>query len=285
MDFVNESKDIKKYFEYYYNSEIYLPEENETDPNILIAMRDEIFAFGLFDSDMVNSFEEYFRNKDITEIEGLVSNCKYEYSKLDEERKKYFYKLATKFIRLHYYIGMLIERWDEKMQVLADFLTTLCKVLYEANFDQVVNPSEFIDLSSARLKIKEEEHEIALKSQEIKLSKETEEVVIKDKKYALLDEIIETLNAVLSEEESQDFYAMQDDILDDNEIISKVKANDYKAASTVVEDKLTDFILSKLEKSKNGENDFYTKLFNSQDLMNILARNILNQLQSVKYAG
>jgi type I restriction enzyme R subunit len=285
MDFVNDSQDIKEYFEYYYNSEIWLPTENETDPDILIKMRDEIFAFGLFDADMVNSYEKYFIDKNITEIERLVSNCKYEYSKLDKERKKYFYKLGTKFIRLHYYIGMLIERWDEKMQALADFLTTLCKVLYEEEFGQVINPSEFIDLSSARLKVKEEEHEIPLDTTEVKLPKETEEVIIKEKKYALLDEIIETLNALLSEEEAEDFYDMADNVMHDNDIINKVKANDFKAASAVVEDKLTEFILNKLEDSENGENEFYTKLFNRQDLMTLLAKNIINQLQGVKYAG
>ena len=42
MDFINDSEMIQTFFTQYYGGELYLPTENETDPNILYAKRDHI---------------------------------------------------------------------------------------------------------------------------------------------------------------------------------------------------------------------------------------------------
>ncbi len=284
LDFVNKSKDIKAYFEYYYNSEIWLPEENETNPDELIKRQEEIFAYELFSAANVAEYGEYVRSKNATEIEKIISDSKNEYLKLDDDKRKYFFKLCTRFIRLYYYVGMLIERWDEKMLQLSDFLTTLCKVLYEKEFGLVVNPEEYIDLSSARLVLKEDEHEIILQKKEIILPADTDIIVVKDNKYAFLDEIIQTLNAVLSDDERDDACSMIDAIVSDVAIINKVKVNGLKATGAV-DDKLTDFVLRKLETSTNGESDFYTKLFNNQDMMEQVISNVIEQIQRMNYVG
>ena len=48
MDFVNEAQDIRKAFEFYYGGKLWLPEENETDPNVLFQKRDQLLEFGVF---------------------------------------------------------------------------------------------------------------------------------------------------------------------------------------------------------------------------------------------
>ncbi|MCL2591776.1 MAG: DEAD/DEAH box helicase family protein [Defluviitaleaceae bacterium] len=286
LDFVNDADDIKAYFEKYYDSDIFLPTMSETDPEAINRMKDEIFAYGLFEAQSVIDFDSYVKKENSAAIEKMGDAIKHEASKLDKDKRKYFYKLCTRFVKLYYYVGILLERWDEKNQLLVDFLReVVIKVLYEQEMANVINPSEFVSLAAVRLKLMQDEQEIPLESIVVEYGKDKEEITLTDKKYSFLDKIIEDLNATLSEPEKQDAYTMVDRVMVDEEVVRKVKNNTGKTTHDFVRNRVQDFILEKIIAAANGERDFYVKLANKGELLAIIAANIIAQLQGQKYVS
>ena len=107
MDFVNDTESIKEYFTQYYGGELYLPTENETDPNILFAKRDHILDYCVVTMLDVKNIHELISSEEENsgELTSLLASIVRNYRALDEKKAKLFLAELKKFSKLFYYIS------------------------------------------------------------------------------------------------------------------------------------------------------------------------------------
>ena len=102
MDFVNNTEEIKAFFTQYYGGDLYLPTENETDPNILFAKRDHILDYCVITMlDIKKLFELISSEEENSgQLTSLLASIARNYKSLDDNKKKLFLAELKKFSKL-----------------------------------------------------------------------------------------------------------------------------------------------------------------------------------------
>ena len=153
LDFVNDPDDVQESFQPYFKGSILT---EETDPNRLYQIEQEINEFNLFSEEIVNQYVETFYNDDIPleELQGILDSVVENWRELDEEDRDRFKGHIQSYIRLYGYILQIISFKDIGLEKLYIFLRGLNKKLPKKDKDQLSDILSSIDLDYFKIEKK-----------------------------------------------------------------------------------------------------------------------------------
>jgi len=155
MDFVNEPEMIKESFEPFYEGTIL---SEETDPDRLYSLEQEVRKFNLFTDSDVNNFVDKFYDDSMTndQLQGALNYIVQDWKELEEDEREEFRSNTQSFIRLYGYIAQIIEFKDISLEKLFTFLKFLNKKLPRRDRDKLTDVASSINLEYFRLQRKTE---------------------------------------------------------------------------------------------------------------------------------
>ncbi len=155
LDFVNEPDMIRDSFKEYYEGTIL---SEETDPNRLYFIEQEVKKFNLFTDDLVEKFVDIFYKKDIPleHLQGVLDFTVEDWKKLEDNEQEEFRSHIQSFIRLYGYITQIVSFKDISLEKLFIFLRFLNKKLPKRTLDKLTDVVSSVDLESFRLEKKTE---------------------------------------------------------------------------------------------------------------------------------
>ncbi len=280
LDFVNNADDIKEYFTQYYGGELYLPAENETDPNILYAKRDKLldyFVFTIADAekayDLIQSEE-----KKSAELTSALAVVKREYEKLTDEEKALFLAECAKFVKLFYYISTVYNRWDEDMKKLAVYLDVLHAVLYEKPGVARINAQELVELVNYSTKLALDEQEILLAAEDVELYKVSTEAAVKEKSFSLIDDIVETFNLKYAGAPAE-LKSIVETLSVNDELIGNVRDSSQNAYESEAIDRVLQLFVNGILSEDQEKSAFYAEQSSNQNLIKQLAKAVIMRIK------
>ncbi len=231
LDFVNEPGMIRDSFKDYYEGTIL---SEETDPNRLYFIEQEVKKFNLFTDDLVEKFVDIFYKKDIPleQLQGVLDFTVEDWKKLEEEEQEEFRSHIQSFIRLYGYITQIVSFKDIGLEKLFIFLGFLNKKLPKRTLDKLTDVVSSVDLESFRLE------------------KQTEGSIIVDP-----DPIINPIGEVGSgnvSEESTDFLSKIVQLLNEN-YGGELNDDDKVNLNRIYEDMVNDEELKAVHNSQNTD--------------------------------
>lgn len=196
MDFVNNIDEIKAYFTQYYGGELYLPTENETDPNILFSKRDHILDYCVITMLDVKNIYELISSEEENSgaLTALLASIMRNYKALEDEKKKIFLAELKKFSKLFYYISAVYNTWNHEMEQIAIVFSVVYNVIYEPDNTKKIDAAELVELVEFSTKVAQEDLTIELQAEDQAFDGVSTDVAASDKTYSLIDEIIEKFN-------------------------------------------------------------------------------------------
>ena len=153
LDFVNKPKIIQDSFQPYYQGTLL---EEETDPNKLYSIEQEIKKYNLFRDETVNNFVEKFYDDRVPdeELQPILDYVVEDWKRLEEEEKEDFRHRIQSFIRLYGYISQIITFKDIKLEKLYIILRFLNKKLPKRTRDRLADVFSYVDLEYFRIEKK-----------------------------------------------------------------------------------------------------------------------------------
>lgn len=150
LDFYNEAEDIKIAFKPYYTATIL---SEETDPNKLNDLLDNMETFEVYDEYQVtNFFEKYVNGEERTQLDPIIdSSADIFKDELTKEQKIEFKSNAKSFLRVYSYLGKILDFNNPEWEMLFWYLKFLTpKLFIEKEDDLSVGILESIDMDSYR---------------------------------------------------------------------------------------------------------------------------------------
>ena len=286
MDFINSPEEIKTYFTQYYGGELFLPTENETDPNILFAKRDHILdycvvtlldaqkIFALISSDKQNSGE----------LTSLLASISRNYRAMDAEKQKTFALELKKFGKLFYYISAVYNVWNPDMEQLAIVFSVLYNVLYEREATPEIDASELVELVEYSTKASQEEFTIVLSKEDQAFEGISTDVVAADRTLSLIDEIIEKFNLRYANADAE-IKSMISDLSEDSDLQSNVKNSTPSAYEAAVSERLDAKIMDgAFDGTISGDTEkaeFYTELSENKSIKLQIRNTIIRKIKDL----
>ena len=287
LDFVNNQEDIKSYFTMYYGGEIYLPTENETDPNILFKKRDMIFDYFVITMAQVEEIYQNIRGKDTTSgnLTSILAVIKKSYDKLEDKQKKLFLGELHKFSKLFYYISIVYNSWNEDMKNIAVVFDVVYNFLYEQEDTKVVDPEALVRLIDFSTQVATENESLILQEEDVALDKLATEVMVTERAHSVIDEIIEKFNLKYADAEKE-IGNIVSELSEDDSLVSNVRDSNESAYEAAIADrvtsKITDGLLDSTLSGDAERADFYAELGNDRSVIiqitNAVIRKIKNML-------
>lgn len=150
LDFANDAEEIQRAFEPYYRTTIL---DEETDPNKLHDLINDLDAFGIYTPEHVDEFvSRYLAGERRDELDPLLDSCVAEYVELlDEDDQVKFKGTAKAFLRAYNFLSSVLPygktEW-EKRSIFLDHLVP--KLPAPKEEDLAAGILENIDLESYR---------------------------------------------------------------------------------------------------------------------------------------
>ncbi|MDX9906488.1 MAG: DEAD/DEAH box helicase family protein [Bacteroidales bacterium] len=271
LDFVNKTEDIQQSFQDYYQTTFL---EEETDPNKLHNLSEELFGFEVFTKSDVEEFAAVFFDQKIPNeklqpiLDKVVNTFRYI---VDEIKREDFRSMLQSYIRLYSYISQIINWADTDLEKLYVFARNLNRKLPRKVSKLPYEVQDSIDLDSFRIqktftdiKIELEKKDGATKPITSSVSQFTEEE--KD----LLSNIIKTLNdtygANLSEDDKLDVERLRQKVYANDELKAAMNPKNSKENiklkfDKAIDDMLMDFVEKKLDLYKKLKDPKINKIF------------------------
>lgn len=247
LDFVNLPKIIQDSFQPYFQGTIL---SEETDPNKLYSIEQEIKKYNLFNNDTVNHFVEVFYDDRIPqeELQGMLDSVVEGWKQLKEEEREDFRHQIQSFIRLYGYISQIISFKDINLEKLYIFARFLNKKLPKRPKERLTDILSSVDLEYFRIE-KKYITSIPLMDEEGKLQPISTEVggTTSDELIDLLSHIIQVLNenfgSDLKDDDKLNLEKIQKRLVE-NEELRKVHLGDNTESNRIhVFNKIFDKIL------------------------------------------
>lgn len=279
LDFVNDHELVQKDFQHFYGKN-YMEEENETDPNSLYDVLNQVEDYKVFYETEVNSFAEIFFRKgdDFELLQPILNSISTRFAdELEEEDQLGFKAAAKSFIKIYRFLSQIITFTDVELEKKYVFLTALLKKLPYIQSNLPLDVVNDIELDSYKIQFKFQN--------DLSLVKEDGEDYgmtpagaggNTDEDVDYLSNIIKILNDTfgleLTEEDKIDFNRVKKNLYENEELMSyfnkQNSKNDIKDKfEEEVDDEFLNFINTKL--------DFYNKM--TDDKANGLFKNLLFQ--------
>ncbi|MDD3268557.1 MAG: DEAD/DEAH box helicase family protein [Syntrophomonadaceae bacterium] len=283
LDFVNKAEEIKAYFKPYLGGELYLPPENETDPNLLFVKRDKLLDYYIFTIDQADRAYALIKdgNKHSGELTALFAQMKQNFNKLKKDQQKLFTAEISKFVKLFYYISTVYNTWNNDMKRLAVFLDALHNVLYQKASDTKINPDELVELVVYSAEKAVEDENLLGDTMEYSFDKISTESVIKEKSYSLIDEIIERINTRYGnyENASKEFNEIVDTLSNDNDMIVNIRDSSPSAYEAEAIDKIGQIFVNGILSSDEARSQFFAQISSDKDVLRTLAKAVIRRIQ------
>ena len=163
LDFVNNPDDIQESFQEYYQGTILT---EETDPNHLYTVQQEIEKHNLYHDEIVERFVKTFYDETIPDekLQGILDSVVESWRDLDRDGQEDFRGNVQSFIRLYGYIVQIVDFKDVDLEKLYIFLRHLVKKLPRRQLDDIRDVTSSIDLEYFRI---EKKHETKIELEEI----------------------------------------------------------------------------------------------------------------------
>lgn len=290
MDFVNKISDIRDYFAEYYGGEIYLPTENETNPNILYAKRDKILDYFVVTQSQIEKIYENIikENSNSGELTSLVAVVNKSYKNLDDKSKKLFTSEIKKFNKLFYYISAVYNSWNEDMKKLAMVFDVLYNVLYEKDETNVANPEELVKLIEFSTQLANNNASVLLSEEDIALDKLSTEVSFNIKPVSLINDIVVKFNLKYANADHE-LNEMVENLSSDDTLVVNVRDSNPSAYEAAVADKvaskITDGLLDGTLSGNNEKASFYTELSSNKTAITQITSAVIRKIKNMLMAG
>lgn len=289
LDFVNKTEDIKTYFEQYYGGELFLPSENETDPNILYTKRDKLLNYYVFTIEQADRAYSLIddKKKHSGELTSIFAQIKEKYNKLGKDRKKLFIAEVSKFVKLFYYISIVYNVWNNDMKRFAVFLDVLHNVLYEKSEDKKINPEELVELVAYSAKKASEEEDLLVHVVDYSLAGISTESYVKEKSYSLIDEIIYRINMRYGSYENahQELVEIVDTLSRDKDMIINVRDSSPSAYEAEAIDRIGQIFVNGILSAVEARSQFYAQISSDRDVIKSLSKAVIRRIQDELQVG
>ncbi|GAA2125058.1 type I restriction endonuclease subunit R [Nocardioides bigeumensis] len=169
LDFANTAEDIERAFAPYYRTTVL---SQETDPNKLHDLVNELNGYGIYTPETVERFAElYLAGVDREQLDPLLDSCVAEYIEMSEEDDQVAFKgLAKAFTRTYNFLSTVLPFGSPQWEKLSIFLDHLIPKLPAPREDDLsAGILETIDMESYRVE-KRESMKIALADDEGELA-------------------------------------------------------------------------------------------------------------------
>ena len=194
LDFVNKTEIIQSSFQPYYKGTVLT---EETDPNKLYSIEQEIKKYNLFTDEDINHFVEVFYDDRVPqeELQGILDSIVEEWKNLTEEDREEFRHQIQSFIRLYGYISQIITFKDINLEKLYIFLRFLNKKLPKRKKETLSDIVSSVDLEYFRIE-KKHSTRIKLENEDGELDPFSTDVggIQEEEPKELLSKIIQVLN-------------------------------------------------------------------------------------------
>ena len=284
MDFVNDTEQIKAFFTQYYGGELYLPTENETDPNILFARRDHILDYCVVTMlDVKNIYELISSEKDnSSKLTSLLASIGRNYRSLDEDKRKLFLAELKKFSKLFYYISTVYNNWNPEMEKIAVVFSVIYNVLFEPDETEKIDASELVELVEFSTKVAQEDLTIELQAEDQAFDGISTNVAAAEKTYSVIDEIIEKFNLRYA-----DADVIIKDIMttlsDDADLHSNVRDSSPSAYEAVVDERVNSTIMDGMFSSMMAGDaqraEFYSELSENKPVKTQIRNSVIRRIK------
>jgi type I restriction enzyme R subunit len=279
LDFVNDPELVQADFQHFYGKN-YMEEENETDPNSLYDVLNEVEEYKVFYETEVNSFAEIFFRKgdDFELLQPILNSISTRFVDELEEEDQLGFKAASKsFIKIYRFLSQIITFTDVELEKKYVFLTALLKKLPYIQSNLPLDVINDIELDSYKIQFKFKN--------DLSLVKEDGEDygmssagaggnIEEDVDY--LSNIIKVLNDTfgleLTEEDKVDFNRVKKNLYDNQELMSYFNKQNSK---NDIKDKFEEEVDGEFLNFINTKLDFYNKM--TDDKANVLFKNLLFQ--------
>ena len=290
MDFINSPETIQEFFSQYYGGELFLPAENETDPNILFAKRDHILDYcvvTLLDAQkiykLISSDEE-----NSGELTSLLAGISRNYRTLDKDHRKSFALELKKFGKLFYYISAVYNEWNPEMEQLAIVFNVLYNVLYEREVSPSIDASELVELVEYTTKLAQDEFAIPLHTEDQVFDGVATDVVATDRTLSIIDEIIEKFNLRYANADAE-IGSIIEDLSNDQDLRSNVKNSSTSAYEAAVTERLSSRIMDGIfDGTVNGDTEkaeFYSELSENVPVLIQIRNSIIRKIKDLLLVG
>ncbi len=284
MDFVNDTEEIKAFFTQYYGGELYLPTENETDPNILFSKRDHILDYCVVTMldvkniyDLISSEEE-----NSGELTSLLASIVRNYRGLEEKKAKVFLAELKKFSKLFYYISAVYNAWNPEMEKIAVVFSVIYNVLYEPDTTEAIDAAELVELVEFSTKVAQEDLTIELHAEDQAFDGISTNVAAADKTYSMIDEIIEKFNLRYADAE-----VIIKDIMtalsDDADLHSNVRDSSPSAYEAVVDERvdstIMDGMFNSMMEGDSERAEFFSELSENKPVKMQIRNSIIRRIK------
>ncbi|MBR4656276.1 MAG: type I restriction endonuclease subunit R [Oscillospiraceae bacterium] len=290
LDFVNPINEIQTYFTQYYGGELYLPTENETDPNILFAKRDHILDYcvvTLMDAQRIYALIAD-EKENSGELTSLLAGVSRNYQALDAERRKLFAAELLKFGKLFYYISSVYNTWNPDMEQLAVVFKVLHNVLYEREVTPEIDASELVELVDFSTKATLEEFAIVLTPEDQAFEGISTDVAAADRTLSIIDEIIEKFNLRYAHADTE-INSIIMDLSEDSDLRSNVRDSTPSAYEAAVSERLDSRIMDGVFAGAMSEDtekaEFYTELSENKPAKLQIRNSIIRKIKDFLLAG
>ena len=284
MDFVNDTEEIKAFFTQYYGGELYLPTENETDPNIIFSKRDHILDYCVVTMldvkniyDLISSEEE-----NSGELTSLLASIVRNYRGLEEKKAKVFLAELKKFSKLFYYISAVYNAWNPEMEKIAVVFSVIYNVLYEPDTTEAIDAAELVELVEFSTKVAQEDLTIELHAEDQAFDGISTNVAAADKTYSVIDEIIEKFNLRYADAE-----VIIKDIMtalsDDADLHSNVRDSSPSAYEAVVDERvdspIMDGMFNSMMAGDSERAEFFSELSENKPVKMQIRNSIIRRIK------
>lgn len=288
LDFVNDPKQVQTDFQEYYGSN-YMELDDQTDPNSLYDVLNNIEAENIIYKKEIEAFAEIFfrKNDDKEKVQPILNEVVKRFKEqLDDDKQIVFKANLKNYIRLYRFLSQIITFTDVQLEKWYVFLTALFKKL---PFNKTELPIEVlgeIDLDSFKL-----QHQFTTDLQLQSANTAMQGLApggspkpVEDE-FEWLTNIIKVLNDTfgieVTEDDKVEIAKMKDNIYTNEELMSFFNDKNTKEN---IKDKFSDEIDNELLNFINTKLELYNKL--TEDKVNMTFKNLwFNEIYDQRVRG
>lgn len=277
LDFINDPELVRADFQHFYGKN-YMEEENETDPNSLYAILDEVEGFNVFYDSEVEAFSEIFfkPNDKMQAIQPILGDIAKRFdNELEDEDKNAFKAAAKSYTKIYRFLSQIIQFTDVDLEKKYVFLSALLKKLPFVKSDLPLDVVNDIELDSykiqhkftANLDLVSENGEDYGMTPGGGGQKPEEEVDFLTKIIKVLND---TFGLELTEEDKVDFNRVRKNLYENDGLMAYFNKGNSKSN---IKDKFEEEVDGELLNFINTKLDFYNKM--TDDKANLMFKTLL----------
>lgn len=276
LDFVNETDEIRKAFQPYYETTIL---SEGTDPNVLYQIERDIYKFDVIDPSDVERFAEvWYSTEDQSKLHQILAPAIVRFKELTKEDKHLFKDNLRRYVKIYAFISQIVSFQDVSLEKFYLYCRFLIKKL---PLDKDSLPREVVEsVDMDRYRIKQTyKGGITLEKKEGELAPLT----TKEKKppvseFDRLSAIIEKINEIggtqFTEDDKVKFTKLADTISSNENFRESIKTN-TKSNLKLLFKKLFDEAIADMYES---DLNFYKKIEENPSSKDLIKENLFEDV-------